>query len=72
MHAEGRENKQLVGHELKQAVFNAHVFSAADMQVKLKIVMAVELRDFDGLVKIMMRLITLVAGLAHRQKRYLV
>ena len=72
VHAEGRENEQLIGLELKQAVFDAHEFAAADVEIEFKIVMAVELRDFHRLIEIMMRLVALVAGLSHRQKGYLV
>ena len=71
MHTEGRKDEELIGLELEQPVSDAHVFAAADMQVKLKIVMAVELRDLVDITDLIMRFIALMPLLTHWEKRRL-
>jgi hypothetical protein len=71
MHAEGREYEDLIRLQEKQPVIHPHIFTAADMNIKLKIIMAVELRDLVGFAHLIMCFIPLMTLLTHREKRRL-
>lgn len=71
VHGEGRKDEDLVRLEEKEPVIHAHVFAAADVNVKLKIIMAVELRDLVDITDLIMRFIALMPLLTHWEKRRL-
>ena len=71
MHTEGRQDEYLVGFEQEQLIVHAHKFTAPDMDIELKIIMAVELRDLKGFADLVVGLISLMALLPHGQERSL-
>ena len=65
VHGKGRKNKDLVRLEQIKLVIHAHIFPTADMNIKLIIIVAVELRHLIGFTDLIMRLIALLFILIH-------
>ena len=71
VHTERRQYEQLIGEKGIQTVFHPHELSAAQVNIKLKVVMTVELRDLKSFIQIVVRFVTLVSRLIHGEKRCL-
>ena len=69
VHTERRKDEQLIWIERIEAVINAHVFPTANMNKEFKIVVAVELSNFKGFIKIMVGFVTMISGLPHGKER---
>ena len=69
VHAEGRQDKNLVGVQDIQLVVHAHVFPAAQVDIQLVIVMAVVLGNLHMLMEAVMGFIALAALLHGHERR---
>ena len=71
VHGEGRKNKNLIRFQQEQLIVHAHKLPAAEMNVELKIIMAVKLGHLKGFTDLIVGFVSLLSLLSHGQERRL-